>query len=334
MAVSDYKTVPDQNTTISGINIAEGCPPSGINNAIRQMMADIKAKDDAQDTATSEAKSAADNAKTSADAKLPLAGGRMTGGVGWIYNNVLHGYLNSIGIGMRLKAGEFGYNYNGAYLELLCDDSGAFRIFANKNTDNASEETRTSCLLEGYTNGTLKWGGNSVLTTANGMLLTGGTMSGTVVHSNAEAVRSSTTNSQVGFTACPSGYVDGARLVLHGKDRSVDPGCFVLSTGDGTSNKKLIGKPDGTLQWDGQNIRQFYFSYFEKDVSAGSVSVYFSWTVPSGWNAMPIRTLSRGWVTGGEFPSTSTTSVNNATYYFTVIPDVAAKAGIMVMFYR
>lgn len=42
MAVSNYSTSPDQNTQISGINIAEGCPPSGINNAIRQLMADVK----------------------------------------------------------------------------------------------------------------------------------------------------------------------------------------------------------------------------------------------------------------------------------------------------
>lgn len=43
MAISSYSTTAASNTTISGINIAEGCAPSGINNAIRQMMADIKA---------------------------------------------------------------------------------------------------------------------------------------------------------------------------------------------------------------------------------------------------------------------------------------------------
>lgn len=42
MAISNYNTDPDLNVDISGINIAEGCPPSGINNAIRQMMADVK----------------------------------------------------------------------------------------------------------------------------------------------------------------------------------------------------------------------------------------------------------------------------------------------------
>lgn len=51
MAVSDYSTTPGSNTTISGINIAEGCPPANINNAIRQLMADAKALlDDLPDT--------------------------------------------------------------------------------------------------------------------------------------------------------------------------------------------------------------------------------------------------------------------------------------------
>lgn len=47
MAIADYNTDPDLNVDISGINIAEGCPPSGINNAIRQMMADVKSFTDA-----------------------------------------------------------------------------------------------------------------------------------------------------------------------------------------------------------------------------------------------------------------------------------------------
>lgn len=48
MGVKDYDLNPDNNTQINGINIAEGCPPSGINNAIRQIMADVKVDSDAQ----------------------------------------------------------------------------------------------------------------------------------------------------------------------------------------------------------------------------------------------------------------------------------------------
>lgn len=42
MSVQDYSTNPDNNLTISGINIAEGMPPGLVNNAIRQLMSDIK----------------------------------------------------------------------------------------------------------------------------------------------------------------------------------------------------------------------------------------------------------------------------------------------------
>jgi len=40
MAISDYSTTPGSNTAISSINIAENCPAGGINNAIRQHLAD------------------------------------------------------------------------------------------------------------------------------------------------------------------------------------------------------------------------------------------------------------------------------------------------------
>lgn len=41
--VSTWSTNADANTDINGINIDEGCPPSGINNAIRTLMAQIAA---------------------------------------------------------------------------------------------------------------------------------------------------------------------------------------------------------------------------------------------------------------------------------------------------
>lgn len=42
MAISDYSTTANSNTAISGIDIAENCLPSGINNAFRQLMADVR----------------------------------------------------------------------------------------------------------------------------------------------------------------------------------------------------------------------------------------------------------------------------------------------------
>lgn len=41
MSVRDYSTTPASNTTIASIDISEGCSPAGINNAIRQQLADV-----------------------------------------------------------------------------------------------------------------------------------------------------------------------------------------------------------------------------------------------------------------------------------------------------
>jgi hypothetical protein len=40
--ISEFSSTPANNTDIGGINISEGCAPSGINNAIRELMAQLK----------------------------------------------------------------------------------------------------------------------------------------------------------------------------------------------------------------------------------------------------------------------------------------------------
>jgi hypothetical protein len=40
--ISEWSATPANNTDIDGINIAEGCAPSGINNAIRELMSQVK----------------------------------------------------------------------------------------------------------------------------------------------------------------------------------------------------------------------------------------------------------------------------------------------------
>lgn len=40
--IFDWSTTPGSNGTVDGVNIAEGCPPAGINNAIRSVMALVR----------------------------------------------------------------------------------------------------------------------------------------------------------------------------------------------------------------------------------------------------------------------------------------------------
>ena len=42
MTVKDYSTTAASNTSINGVNIAEGMSPSGVNNAIRQELKDVR----------------------------------------------------------------------------------------------------------------------------------------------------------------------------------------------------------------------------------------------------------------------------------------------------
>ena len=42
MAIKDYSTTAGSNTSVAGINIAEGCPAANVNNGMRAMMADIR----------------------------------------------------------------------------------------------------------------------------------------------------------------------------------------------------------------------------------------------------------------------------------------------------
>lgn len=42
MAFTDWSTTANLNITVGGVNIAEGCPPSSLNNAIREMMAELR----------------------------------------------------------------------------------------------------------------------------------------------------------------------------------------------------------------------------------------------------------------------------------------------------
>jgi hypothetical protein len=153
MAVADYNTDPDLNTTISGINIAEGCPPSGINNAIRQMMADIKDKADSTDTAV-----------TTLDTNaVKLSGAQTITGAKTFTSGIVAGTYPA----MRMPT------------------------------------TSTAMQL---------WGGDS----ANSLA--------------------------------------GAKVLLYGGTHDSNPGNFLVQAGDSSSYKQLLGKPDGTLTWDGKDI--------------------------------------------------------------------------------
>jgi hypothetical protein len=63
MAVSDWSTDPTKNLKIDGVDIAEGCDAGNLNDAVRRVMAAVKALSDSL---------------TEVDA-MPISGGEFTG---------------------------------------------------------------------------------------------------------------------------------------------------------------------------------------------------------------------------------------------------------------
>lgn len=83
--------------------------------------------------------------------------------------------------------------------------------------------------------------------------LAGGTLSGVITRSAPQLAKRNVDNSYLELNGGTT-YLNGAYLRLDGKDSSNHQGQFILATGNGSTNKQLLGKPDGSLLWDGNQL--------------------------------------------------------------------------------
>ena len=75
--ISEYDATASNNTDVNNINIAEGCPPSGINNAIREVMAHMKDLYEGNTTDALTLGGGGTGAKNAADARTNLGVGTL-----------------------------------------------------------------------------------------------------------------------------------------------------------------------------------------------------------------------------------------------------------------
>lgn len=106
MSVSSYNTNPALNTSIGGVDISEGCSPAGYNDALRQIMADIRLWTDSQGVAYPiSLANGGTGATTAAAARAALgalgtAGGNV-GGLTITDDSIINGKLTRQGNGVH-----------------------------------------------------------------------------------------------------------------------------------------------------------------------------------------------------------------------------------------
>jgi hypothetical protein len=189
---------------------------------------------------------------------LPIAGGTVTGNaifnartkfkssIDFFEGNAEHGRIYDVGNVFRFTGGTS--TSDGSYIDLSYTGGGTqqFRVVANDGT--------TQKLLVGKPDGTLTWDGNNIALAKDVLALSGGTVTGNIAANKQFFEITNTTlngrNSIFGGTNSNN----GAFLFVYGKDHSSLAGQFVLHANDGATTSELIGRPDGTLTWGGNNI--------------------------------------------------------------------------------
>ena len=177
---------------------------------------------------------------------LPLSGGTMKGTVKTSNTSTM----------MQVKDDSYIGIYGGtAY------NKGAYGVFYGvDNADNPGSAAIQTYDADGNSkrlilkpDGTATWGGKDLLTTTNGLPLSGGTMTGVIVHTTGDLIRNSSTNM---YSSIKGGTNDsnGAYVTLYGKDREGSVGKAVIGVNHGTNKKLAEFRPDGTFLWDSKNV--------------------------------------------------------------------------------
>jgi hypothetical protein len=193
--ISEYSTTNSSNTDIEGINIDEGCPPSSINNAIRELMVHLK---EFQTGASGDA--------------FTFAGGTLMSGTNTISGAaVISGNINSSGTTNTFSGGVVHSGTNTFSSSLIIsgniNSSGTTNTFSGGNILSGTNTISGSAIISGGINssGTNTFSGTSTFN--SGSLKLAGSSSGAATL-NAPAAASTNT-----YTLPPDTSILGYRNI-------------------------------------------------------------------------------------------------------------------------
>ena len=179
---------------------------------------------------------------------LPLSGGTMTGSI--LFNASSPSIIGNVTTG-RISILSGSNIFDGSTLQLFGrnDSSYAGRFYLRASTKSSADSSGAEKSLVGSADGSLTWNGSDVITSA------GGTMTGNILTSaDWFAIRHTTNQKRMAFLG-GSGDSGGAGFYAYGKDYDGSyAGAFSIQAHNGTSGVTIVGKPDGTLTWNSNNI--------------------------------------------------------------------------------
>lgn len=175
---------------------------------------------------------------------LPLDGGTLTGNI-TMSNSWANIATDSSDKYLRLLNADYS---GGASLYLYGSNRAEQGRFAIHAFDGTNRKT-----LTGYADGTLTWGSDAIALAKNYLPLAGGTMTGAITTSAVDFIKRNVNDNHLTILG-GTGYSNSASLYLTGGDASSDGGAFRLRAQAGSGSKDLVGKPDGTLTWNGNDL--------------------------------------------------------------------------------
>jgi len=248
--ISEFSPTPANNTDIDNINIAEGCAPSGINDAIRELMAQLKDFQAGTAGDSFNGPIGSTTAVTGAFTNVTASGTLGVTGVATLGNGAVLGTPASVtltnGTGLPIATGVSGLGTGVATaLAVNVGSAGAPVLFNGAlGTPSSGTVTNLTGTASININGTVgattpTTGAFTTLTTSNTVTLNGGTANGV---SYLDASKVLTTGSAMTF--------DGANLNVSGKYGVTGNGNTPTSTAleigtNGAGSRWLYNVPTG-----------------------------------------------------------------------------------------
>jgi hypothetical protein len=283
--ISEFSATPANNTDIDSINISEGCAPSGINDAIRELMAQLK---DFQTGAVGDSfngpvgtSTAAAGAFTtlSASGAVTLSGGTANGVA----------YLN----GSKVVTSGSALTFDGSNVGVTASSSAGFVGITTQNTSagagassglGINNDSTASTYLRTYGSGQTNSLFGSVIANYTAILSDGvasnGILFGTLTNkpiifgqNNAESMRLTSTGLGIG-TSSPSQKleVSGAIRATITPSNSVQASLLLANSGTTSAANLQLNTSGGLAIWNYQNGGVGWFNSATIDTS-GNVGI-------------------------------------------------------------